>query len=189
MPVPTLPTLHDLGPEILRVPVWRRALALITPFVLCAAFFVAASRGHYVLALLCPVWGRIADRIGYAWVLGIGACALTIDILAFFQALDGIALAPGRLLWWSLSFSLFMSTAAVIPALCALVFPTQVRFTGFGFAYNGGALIAAAAPTVISWIILSYGKTAVVYYALVMGVLGVALALWAARLTYYPRPG
>ncbi len=51
----TLPTLHDLGPEILRVPAWRRALALVTPFILCAGFFVAASRGHYVLALLCPV--------------------------------------------------------------------------------------------------------------------------------------
>jgi MFS family permease len=151
--------------------------------------FNANAAALLLLALICPIWGRIGDRIGYAWVLGIGAGGLMLDLYLFFHQLDGIAQAPGQLMWWSLSFSVFMSTAAVIPALCALVFPTQVRFTGFGLAYNGGALIAAAAPTVISWIVLSFGKTAVVYYALIMGALGIILALWATRLTYYPRPG
>jgi beta-carotene hydroxylase len=51
----TLPTLHDLGPDILRVPAWRRTLELVAPFGLCSGFFVAASREHYVVALLCPV--------------------------------------------------------------------------------------------------------------------------------------
>jgi len=150
--------------------------------------FNANAAALLLLAFICPLWGRIADRIGYAWVLGVGASGLMLVLYLFFQQLDAIAQAPGQLIWWSLSFSVFMSTAAVIPALCALVFPTQVRFTGFGFAYNVGSVIAAAAPTVLSWIVLSYGKSAVVYYALIMGVLGILLAVFAARLTYYPRP-
>jgi hypothetical protein len=82
-----------------------------------------------------------------------------------------------------------MSSAAVIPALCALVFPTEVRFTGFGFSYNVGSVISAVAPTVISWIVLTCGKENVVYYAVAVGILGVILALWTTRLRFYPRPG
>jgi hypothetical protein len=82
-----------------------------------------------------------------------------------------------------------MSTAAVVPALCALVFPTEVRFTGFGFGYNTGSVISAIAPTLISWIVLNYGKSNVVYYGVAVGILGIVLAIWTARLKFYPRPG
>jgi hypothetical protein len=82
----------------------------------------------------------------------------------------------------------FMSSAAVIPALCALVFPTEVRFTGFGFSYNLGSVISAVAPTVLSWIVLSYGKANVVYYGVGIGIVGVLLALWSFRLTFHSRP-
>jgi MFS family permease len=151
--------------------------------------FNANTAALLLLALLCPLWGKIADKIGYPSVLGFGAAALIIDLALFFRNLDAISHDPGQLIWWSLSFSLFMSTAAVIPALCALVFPTNVRFTGFGFAYNTGALLAAFAPTVISGIVLSYGKSSVVYYAAAMGTVGVLLAICACRLRTYPRPG
>ena len=88
-----------------------------------------------------------------------------------------------------MSFSAFMSTAAVVPALCALVFPTEVRFTGFGFSYNIGVVLSALAPTLISWIVLNCGKSNVVYYGVAVGVLGMVLAIWSARLKFYPRPG
>lgn len=82
-----------------------------------------------------------------------------------------------------------MSSAGVIPALCALVFPTHVRFTGFGFAYNLGSVIAAFAPTIIAWLVLSLGKASVLYYALAMCGLGLVLSLWSLRLKFYPREG
>ena len=154
-----------------------------------AAAFDANAAALLLLAIVCPLWGRIADKIGYAWVLGIGAAGLMVDLWLFFLHLEEIARAPGQLIWWALSFSFFMSTAAVIPALCALVFPTEIRFTGFGFAYNIGTVIAALAPTVLSWIVMSHGKAAVAYYAITVGALGVVLALWSARLTLYRRAG
>jgi MFS family permease len=154
-----------------------------------ATSFNANTAALLLLAVMCPLWGRLGDKIGVGRVLAIGAAGLTLDLFLFFRNLELIAQDPGQLLWWSLSFSVFMSSAAVIPALGALVFPTEVRFTGFGFGYNVGSLIAAAAPTIISWIVLSYGKSTVAYYGMAVGVLGIALALWAQRLTYYPRPG
>ena len=154
-----------------------------------ATAFNANAAALLLLALVCPLWGRLADKIGLGWVLGLGCFGLTVDLFLFFQNLQMIASNPGQLIWWSLSFSVFMSTAAVIPALCALVFPTEVRFTGFGFSYNAGSMIAAVAPTVISWIVLSYGKSNVVYYGMAIGILGMVLAAWTSRLKFYPRPG
>ena len=151
--------------------------------------FDANAAALLLLALLCPLWGKLADRIGHGTVLGLGTFALAVDLALFFRNLDAIAQQPAHLIWWSLSFSVLMSSAAVIPALCALVFPTQVRFSGFGFAYNAGSVIAAFAPTLISGIVLSYGKSSVGYYAVMVALLGLALAIWSSQIRTYPRPG
>jgi MFS family permease len=139
--------------------------------------FTANSLALLALAFACPLWGYAADRIGYGWVLGIGAAGLALALFLFFRNLTGIATNPGELLWWYVGFSLLMATAATIPALSAIPFPTEVRLTGFGFGYNVGIVISATAPTIMAGIVLSYGKTALAYYALSVGVLGVILAV------------
>jgi MFS family permease len=139
--------------------------------------FTANSLALLALAFACPLWGYAADRIGYGWVLGIGAAGLALALFLFFRNLTGIATNPGELLWWYVGFSLLMATAATIPALSAIPFPTEVRLTGFGFGYNVGIVISATAPTIMAGIVLSYGKTALAYYALLVGVLGVVLAV------------
>lgn len=149
--------------------------------------FNANAAALLLLALLCPFWGRLSDKIGYGWVLGVGCLGLVVDLYLFFQNLGFITQNQHLLIWWSLSFSVFMSTAAVIPALCAVVFPPDVRFTGFGFSYNVGSVISALAPTIISWIVLTYGKANVVYYGIGVALLGVALAVWTTRLTFHTR--
>lgn len=50
-----LPTLDALGRDLLRVPVWRRVVSLVAPFVLTALFFVLAAQGEWLAALACPV--------------------------------------------------------------------------------------------------------------------------------------
>ncbi|HEV7239050.1 MAG TPA: fatty acid desaturase [Thermoanaerobaculia bacterium] len=50
-----LPALDTLGRDLLRVPVWRRAISLLAPFVLTVLFFVLASQGEWLAALACPV--------------------------------------------------------------------------------------------------------------------------------------
>ncbi len=50
-----LPTLDQLGRDLLRVPRWRRAVSLSAPFALTALFFVFFARGWWLAALACPV--------------------------------------------------------------------------------------------------------------------------------------
>ncbi|MEO8033702.1 MAG: fatty acid desaturase [Acidobacteriota bacterium] len=50
-----LPSLDDLGRDLLFVPVWIRAFSLISPFVLVALFFLLAAEGRWLAALVCPV--------------------------------------------------------------------------------------------------------------------------------------
>jgi MFS family permease len=142
-----------------------------------------------VLALACPIWGRIADRIGYAAVLGIGAAGLGITLFVFFQRLDLIAASPGLLMACYVGFSLLMATAATIPTLSAIAFPTEVRLSGFGLAYNIGIVISATAPTIMAWVVLGYGKTAVAWYALSLGMLGAALAAWTSSIRFHLTQG
>jgi beta-carotene hydroxylase len=50
-----MPSLDELGRDLLVVPVWRRVFSLVTPFVLVALFFVLAAQGEWIAALACPV--------------------------------------------------------------------------------------------------------------------------------------
>ena len=50
-----LPSLDELGRDLLRVAGWRKVVSLAVPFLLFAAFFMLAARGHWWLALACPV--------------------------------------------------------------------------------------------------------------------------------------
>lgn len=52
---PDLPSLEELGLDLLRVPLWRRVLSLGMPFVLVIAFFPLAACGWWLPALACPV--------------------------------------------------------------------------------------------------------------------------------------
>lgn len=50
-----LPSLEELGRDLLQVPVWRRGLSLAVPFALAVAFFPLAAHGQWLLAFACPV--------------------------------------------------------------------------------------------------------------------------------------
>jgi beta-carotene hydroxylase len=50
-----LPTLDDLGRDLLRVPAWRRVVSLTAPFLLAGLFFLLAWEGQWLAALACPV--------------------------------------------------------------------------------------------------------------------------------------
>lgn len=149
--------------------------------------FNANSAALFLLAVLCPVWGCVADRCGYSVVLGIGALGVATGLSTFLYNLEAIAAAPYCLVVWWLGLSFFMSTAAVIPAISALVFPTTVRFTGFGLSYNIGSLASAVAPTLMSWAVLSWGGSAIILCVAAVGALGVILAIWMPRFTLFPR--
>lgn len=50
-----IPTLDELGRDLLDVSSMRRIASLVSPFVLAALFFVFAAHGFWLVALACPV--------------------------------------------------------------------------------------------------------------------------------------
>ena len=50
-----LPSLDEIGRDLLVVPLWRRVLSLTVPFALVPLFFVFAARGWWIAGLACPV--------------------------------------------------------------------------------------------------------------------------------------
>jgi MFS family permease len=140
--------------------------------------FTANASALLFAAVMCPLWGWIADRIGYGWVLGVGAAGLSSSLALFFQMHEKVAAAPETLMWWYLAFAAFTATISIVPLLCAMPFPTELRLTGFGFGYNIGVVISAAAPTILAWIVLTSGNMAIVsYFSLALGAIGLVLAL------------
>src|SRR5207237_5851452 len=103
-----------------------------------ATVFNANAAALLMLAVMCPVWGRIADRIGAAMTLGIGAAGACAVVYFFFGSIGAVANDPSQLMWWFLAFSAFMGTAVAVAMYSALSFPTEVRFTAFGLCYNLG---------------------------------------------------
>jgi len=49
------PSLDDLGRDLLRVPVARRVVSLVVPFLVAALFFLFAARDWWIPALLCTM--------------------------------------------------------------------------------------------------------------------------------------
>lgn len=52
---PRLPTLDQLGRDLLRIPRWRIAFSLATPFVLAVAYVVCAWAGWWTVAIGCVI--------------------------------------------------------------------------------------------------------------------------------------
>src|SRR5476651_2688044 len=51
----SMPSLRELGVDLLRVPCWRRALSLLLPFFWCCAFFVFAFAECWPLAVFAAI--------------------------------------------------------------------------------------------------------------------------------------
>jgi len=147
--------------------------------------FNANAVALLMLAAMCPVWGRVADRIGAATTLGIGAAGASAVVYLLFQNIDAAVADPSLLVWWFLAFSAFMGSAVAVAIFSACSFPTEARFTGFGLCYNLGIVISGVTPTLLAWLVLSYGKGSVAWLALADGLLGVSLALLAPHIKQY----
>jgi MFS family permease len=142
-----------------------------------------------VLSIACVFWGWVADKIGTPLVLGIGAIASPLMVSLFFMNIDAVTANQGTLIWWYLAISFFVGTIVACAIFGALSFPTEVRFTGFGLAFNLGIVISSVTPAVLAWLVANVGKSGLHYVAAAEAILGVLLAIIAFRIKQYPRAG
>ncbi|WP_328353345.1 MHS family MFS transporter [Mycobacterium sp. NBC_00419] len=110
-------------------------------------------------AALIPVAGRLADIFGRRRTLLVITAAIMVYGAAF-----GFLLAPERasdgamLQFLVIGMALMGLTFGPMSAVLPELFPTNVRYTGSGIAYNVASILGAAvAPFIATWLATSYG--------------------------------
>jgi MFS family permease len=110
-------------------------------------------------AATVPISGALADRFGRRATL----LVITTAIIAY-GASFGFLLAPTRattgtaLLFLIVGMALMGLSFGPMSAVLPELFPTSVRYTGSGIAYNmAGILGAAVAPFIATWLATRYG--------------------------------
>lgn len=129
-------------------------------------------------AAMLPVTGLLADRFGRRVTLLVITVAIMIYGTTFGLLLDpASATTTSTLAFLIIGMTLMGLTFGPMSAVLPELFPTNVRYTGSGIAYNVASILGAAiAPFVATWLATSYGVAWVGVYLLCAAVLtGIAL--------------
>ncbi|MFW0789865.1 MFS transporter [Gordonia sp. CPCC 205333] len=124
-------------------------------------------------AAFVPVSGYLADRYGRRPVLLIITAAIIVFGISFGwfinpSEVDDTVMLAFLIVGMTLMGLTFGPMSAVLPEL----FPTNVRYTGSGIAYNFASIIGAAvAPFIATWLVHSYGVAWVGVYLAIAGAL------------------
>ncbi len=147
-----------------------------------AMVFQANTLAIGVLALMCPAWGWLGDRIGLGRALALGAAATSAAAAWFFLQLPAMAAGTASLWLYWLLVAVPAGFIGLIPAMAATAFPTAVRFTGVALPYNlGTAMFAGFTPLVLTYTVQAWGLHSPAYLVGGACLLGIGLGLWAQR--------
>jgi metabolite-proton symporter len=130
-----------------------------------------------LFAAFIPVSGRLADRIGRRPLLIAVTCAIILFGLSFGNFLSPAAMGSGAsanlglmLVFLSMGMSLTGLIFGPMSALLPELFPTNIRYTGSGIAYNMASILGAAlTPFVATWLASHYGPGSVGLYLACLG--------------------
>ncbi|MBS0154974.1 MAG: MFS transporter [Nitrospira sp.] len=111
-----------------------------------------------MMAVLIPIMGKVADRVGPRWVLTAGAVGLAFGTIPFFMCFSsGQVMA---VVMAQLGVTLFVA-AYMGPffAVVAILFPVAHRYTGLSISYNmASALFGGTAPLIATMIVERSGS-------------------------------
>ncbi len=135
-------------------------------------------------AACVPLSGWLADRYGRRVVLLVITGAIVIFGLCFGWLLNPSSVTDTVMLGFLiLGMALMGLTFGPMSAILPELFPTNVRYTGSGIAYNVASILGAAvAPFIATWLVADFGVAWVGVYLAVAGVLTL-LALWSVKET------
>jgi MFS family permease len=161
-------------------------IILMTPSLVQSVFHVAPARAFLgnnlasvALALGCLGYGALADRVGFARALLLGAVGLLVCSYALY--LDLQAGAGHFLLLYALA-GLAVGVVGVVPALMVVAFPPAVRFSGLSFSYNVAyALFGGITPPLIGLLVKQFGALAPAHYVAFAAAIGMLVAASSRR--------
>jgi MFS family permease len=142
-----------------------------------ARAFLGNSVASFALGLGCLFYGWLADRIGYAQTLLLGAIGLLLCTYALYVDLQAGA-AHFVALYALAGFS--VGVVGVVPALMVVAFPPAVRFSGLSFSYNiAYAVFGGLTPPLIGIVVKRFGVLAPAHYVAMTALIGVGAATWS----------
>ena len=161
-------------------------IILMTPSLIQANFhidpvrvFLGNSVASFTLGLGCLVYGWLADRLGYARTLLLGAIGLLLCSYALYLDLQAGG-AHFVALYALAGFS--VGVVGVVPALMVVAFPPAVRFSGLSFSYNiAYALFGGLTPPLIGLLVKRFGVLAPAHYVALTALIGIGAAIWSMR--------
>ncbi|MFE3293247.1 MFS transporter [Rhodococcus sp. NPDC059234] len=120
-----------------------------------------------------PITGQLADRYGRRVTLLVVTAAIMVFGLSFSVVLSSEHMSDARMLGFLIVGMLLMGlTFGPMSAVLPELFPTNVRYTGSGIAYNTASILGAAvAPFIATWLATSYGVGWVGIYLLIAAAL------------------
>lgn len=153
-------------------------------------FLVLQLVAVLLFAGMIPVAGRLADRFGRRSVLLVVTAGIILFGLTFNLFLNPRVMGTGEhanawlmLLFLSIGMTLMGLTFGPMSAILPELFPTNVRYTGSGIAYNVSSILGAAlTPFAAVWLVRHHGVGAVGLYLSGLSVL-TFIALWVSKET------
>jgi metabolite-proton symporter len=108
------------------------------------------------MGIATPISAALSDRFGRRPVLMVG-CVLAILSGFTMEPLLGSGATPLVLLFLVIQLFLMGATFAPMGALLPELFPTSVRYTGAGVAYNLGGILGASVAPYIAQVLAAHG--------------------------------
>lgn len=157
---------------------WSLSYATTTLGFSKQAYLMMLMGTVVIFALLILFASRISDAFGRKRVLLFSAVTLVIFGLLFPYLLTGHHNVWGALTFLGVGFALMGIAFGPLGAVLPELFPTKVRYSGSGIAYNLAAIVGAAfAPTIAAWLAANWGIHSVGLYLSLMAVLCVVSLL------------
>jgi MFS family permease len=134
-----------------------------------------------------PAWGYVADRYGWSRMLlwaGLSTAATTVLLLVGLPTLPP---GSGLAVWIQLPAALSAGgIAAAVSGMVSVIFPTEVRQTGFSVPYNlVVAVLGGFLNLILVWLVATVGLGAPMYVVLVACGLTIVAAFVVLRVRIY----
>jgi MFS family permease len=115
-----------------------------------------------------PAWGYVADRFGWSRMLLWAGLSTALTTAVLLVVLPTLPPGSGLAVWIQLPAALSAGgIAASAPGLVSVIFPTEVRQTGFSLPYNlVVAVLGGFLNLILVWLVASVGLGAPMYVVL-----------------------